>query len=123
MQTAVRRLTPEESDRLLQQSTPRPEEGRYPSKVRIDWLARVLGKSDRTIARYRVIAFEELEAYQAFCIETNPGYLLGTASLPDKPPLMDWQAKAIAIISRLFDEFKDESLVRYELGKFNETMQ
>ncbi|NEP55977.1 MAG: hypothetical protein F6K31_02995 [Symploca sp. SIO2G7] len=118
MEATIRRLTPEESDNLLQKSTPKPEEGRFPSRVRIDWLSRVLGKSDRTLARYRKIAFEEVGEYWSICLATNPDYIFGKSSLPDRPPLTRRQAEIITIISKFFDVLQDQYLVRYELNKF-----
>ncbi|NEP59734.1 MAG: hypothetical protein F6J86_06170 [Symploca sp. SIO1B1] len=118
MEATIRRLTPEESDNLLQKSTPKPEEGRFPARVRIDWLSRVLGKSDRTLARYRKIAFEEIAEYWLICLDTNPGYILGETKLPDKPPLTQRQAEILVIISKLFDSLKDQYLVRHQLNQF-----
>ena len=114
----IRRLTPEESDRLLQESTPRPEEGRFPAFVKIRWLSRVIKKSDKTIAVYRKIAFEEIAEYWSICLETNPDYVLGRGDLPDKPPLTRRQAEILVIISKFFDTLQNQYLVRHELNKF-----
>lgn len=111
---SLRQLTPEESDKYRQDD---PDRESLPEWIGVIQLTRLIRKSDRTLSRYRAIAFEEVGLYWKVCLEVNPGYLSGLTAQPDKPPFSKLQAAILIEISDLFDRFKSDRLVKAQLNQ------
>ena len=108
------RLTQEESEQHRKDD---PTREALPEWVSLSQLTGLIGKSDRTLKRYRAIAFEEIGLYWQICLKVNPGYLSGLASQPDKPPFTKLQAGILIEVSDLFDREKNELVVRALLNQ------
>ena len=94
-QLEVRRLTPQESAREQQTFY-----DVIPPKARIKWITQYLGKTDRTVSRYRKLLFEHCLEFQTLtCINGI-----------DNRILLKRQIELLKELSDLMDIWKDVDL-------------
>lgn len=97
-QLGVRRLDPTEHTKFVDT---------IPHKARIRWVCRYLGKSDRTVARYRQLLFSHCLEYQTLTCSNGL----------DNNILLSRQVHLISELSDLMDEWRDVKLALEFYGR------